>query len=236
MQNNLKWLIGLPFFCFTIGYLLANYCIGNKTYKTPNLVGLRLHEALKLLTPYQVHLHILSEKKCANIPANTILTQNPAPERAVKAHQSVFVTITKAPEDTKAPQLLTKTEAEIKQHCHDLHIKYKMYHVPYQAPSGTCFAQLPQAHEILTDKKMILYCAAPKQDSYLMPDFTKHTLHEVLAALAAYTTDIAVFYTTQKITAPYPEQAIIIAQKPLAGSLISLEKMPSMQLEITNCT
>ena len=224
--------IVLPFLCFTIGYFLSNVIIGNKTYTTPKLIGLSLYEAIKITSPHQINIRILSEKESANIPAGTILSQKPSPGRIIKTHQPIFVTTTKALPDVITPNLLQQRFDSIEKTCHDMRLKYKTYELEYPAPTQSCIAQLPQGGDIIHDKKVIIYCAKDKQNMYLMPDFSNQPLEQVLNELKDYTDKIAVFRGTQKLAMPYQATAKIIAQKPLAGSLVSINPPLNVQLEI----
>lgn len=163
----------------------------------------------------------------------TILTQKPSPGRLIKTHQPIVVTTTKAPADTIAPALLQQSRESIEQTCHDMHLKFKSYELEYPAPVNSCIAQLPQAHDIIYDKKMILYFAKDKPNLYIMPDLTKQPLDQALETLKNYTDKISVFQGSQKIISPYPKTAKIIAQKPLAGSLVSIKPPLNIQLEIS---
>lgn len=233
MYIDKKYLfIFLPFICFVIGYLLSNLAIGNKTYTTPQLTGLSLYEAIKITSPHQINIRILSEKESANIPAGTILSQKPSPGRIIKTHQPILVTTTKALPDITAPHLLQQSLESLEKTCQDMHLKYKIYTIEYPAPANSCIAQLPQAKDIIHDKKIIIYCAKDKQNMYLMPDFTNQQLETVLNELKDYTDKISVFKGSQKLIPPYQINTKIISQKPLAGSLVSIKPPLNVQLEI----
>lgn len=230
--NKKTLYILLPFTCFIIGYVVSNILIGNKNYTTPNLVGLSLYEAIKLTSPHQINIRILSEKENANIPAGIILSQRPSPDRIIKTHQPIFVTITKSLPDIKAPLLLQQSYESVEKICRDMKLKIKSYEFEYAAPYRSCIAQLPLANTIIHDKKMIIYCAKDKQDLYIMPDFVNQSLTDVCDCLKGYTDKISVFKNAQKIIEPYHQEAKIITQKPLAGSLISMSPILNVQLEI----
>ena len=230
--NKKNILIFLPFLCFFAGYIISNIVIGSKTYVTPKLVGLSLYEAVKLTSPHQINIRILSEKEVSNIPAGTILSQKPSPARIIKAHQPVFVTTTKSPPDIISPLLQTLSIEAIEKKCHEMNLKFKSYELEYLAPCNSCIAQLPQANEIVRDKKMIVYCAKDKLNMYIMPDFTLKPLIQVIDFLKEYTDKIEIFNGTQKINFPYNQNAKVVSQKPLAGSLISIKPPLRIQLEV----
>lgn len=230
--NKKQLLLLLPFICFIIGYTISTLIIGSKTYATPKLIGLSLYEAIKLTSPHQINIRILSEKESAHIPAGIILNQKPSPGRIIKAHQSIFITTTKSPPDIIAPLLLHKPQASIEKICHDMNLKLKTYEIEHASPSYSCITQLPQANKIIHDKKIIAYCAKEKQNMYLMPDFTGQELTDVMNFLKEYTDRISLFHGTQKIAIYSGQKATVISQKPLAGSLISIKSPLNIQLEI----
>lgn len=230
--NNKYTILLLPFICFIAGYLLSALITGNKTYITPRLTGMSIYEAIKTTSPHQINIRILSEKESEHVPAGTIISQKPSAGRAIKTHQPIFVTTTKMPPQTTAPQLLQLQKTDINKICHDLNLKAKTYYLEYQAPSYSCIGQLPESTHIVHDHKIITYLAKDKLNMYLMPDLTKQPLKLSLELLQNYTDKVTVYMGTQKQFEPYPENATIINQKPLAGSLISIQPTPLIQLEI----
>lgn len=223
----------LPFTCFAFGYLLANLVIGNKTITTPKLTGLSIYEALKTTSPQQLNIRILSEKKSKDIPEGTIINQKPTPGRLIKAHQPIFVTTTTAPPETHAPQCTQQTYKDVERLCQEHSIKAKSYQLEFPAPSESCIAQIPQPYEIVHDKKMVLYFAKNKVNMYLMPDLTNKSLEEVMSFLESHPdTKTSIYQGSQKLEKP-DESMRVVAQNPLAGSLISLQPPLKIQLKVT---
>ncbi|MBI2352889.1 PASTA domain-containing protein [Candidatus Dependentiae bacterium] len=234
MNIDKKYLfILLPFICFAAGYLLSSFIIGNKTYATPKLVGLSLYDAIKLTSPHQMNIRIVSEKENAHIPPNTILTQKPNPGRLIKTHQPILISISKMPADAIAPSFLQQSRSVIEKSCKDLHIKFKSYNFEYPLPAETCIAQLPQADQPIKDKKMILYFAKNKTNLFIMPDLVHQPLENAINFLKTFNTKTSIFQNACKIESPhFPSNGMIIAQKPLAGSLVSFDSPLTIQLEI----
>jgi len=226
-------LITIPFFCFFLGYALCNLVIGNKTYKTPNLMGLSLCEAVKLTSCHQVNIRILSEKESTDVPAGTILSQKPSPGRLIKTHQSIFVVTTKASPITIAPTLLSRSIQDTEKSCLDSHIKLKSYPLEHTFPCNSCIAQIPQPHEPITDKKITVYIAQDKPNMYLMPNLINQPLELVLEFLREYQDKITIYNGSSKLQPPYKDSLHIATQKPLAGSIISLKSPPQIQLQVT---
>tara|TARA_B100000674_G_C37889022_1_gene938048 strand:- start:273 stop:977 length:705 start_codon:yes stop_codon:yes gene_type:complete len=222
----------LPFICFVLGYSICNILIGNKTYTTPNLIGITTYEALKLTSPHQINIRIVAEKESNHIPAGTILNQKPSAGRLVKTHQPILVTTTKSPPIITAPQLTTQKQNYIETTCKDMHLKCKLYHIEYQAPAQSCIGQLPYAGDTVEDNKMTCYIAQNKVNMYIMPDLTQHSLPEVLNFLNQHSERVSIFYGSKKIKEPYTGFTKVISQKPLAGSIIKLDSKLHIYLEV----
>lgn len=225
-------LIFVPFICFFFGYLLCNLIIGSKTYQTPNLTGLSIYDAVKLTSPHQINIRILSEKERSDIPEGTILSQKPSAGRLIKTHQPVFVVTTKSPPEIKAPLFVKESLSTIEKMCHDNRLKCKTHVIEYPSPVNSCIAQIPHAGETVLDKKINIYVAQNRQDLYLMPDLTNQPLSMVIDLLKEQQSKIVVYQGSTKLTPPYKDSYKVITQKPLAGSLISLEKPCNIQLQV----
>ena len=222
----------IPFICFFLGYLICNLFIGNTTYITPNLTGLSVYEAVKETSPYQVGIRIISEKENQNIPAGTIINQKPLPGRSIKTHQSIYVVTTRKAPDVTAPDLRTLSTQHIEKKCEELGLKYKIYPIDFSAPVQSCIAQLPNKGDIVHDKKMIFYTAQEKPNMYLMPNLINYNVQEVIAALQHNIKKLTIYQGKQKLHPPYKDNLRIIQQKPIAGSIISLDNPLHIQLEV----
>lgn len=233
MQLEKKYILStIPFIFFFLGYGLCSIIIGNKTYITPNLVGLSLYEAVKQTSAHHVNIRISSEKESFDIPAGTIINQKPCAGRAIKAHQSIFITTTKAPAAIIAPALQQQTSIQVEKTCHDLGLKVKTYPIESSAPSNSCIAQFPQSGQHITDKKITIYTAQERPSIYLMPDLTNQSLQLMFNTLNNQLGKVSVYKGKQKLKPPYQEHLKIISQKPLAGSLVSLDSAIHLQLEV----
>jgi beta-lactam-binding protein with PASTA domain len=222
----------IPFICFFLGYAVSNLLVGNKTYKTPELIGLSLHQAIEKTSPYQITIQLVAEKESPGTRQGTIISQKPSAGRSIKSHQSILVVATKLPPAAKAPNLIGKSYIEIEKTEKSKHLKFKTCSLNYPAPKGTCIAQIPQPNQSVVDKKMILYTAQEKQNKYIMPALIDKEVIEVVQFLKSHSLAVAVFFQNQKITEPYSNDMTIIAQKPLAGSIINLQENATIQLEV----
>jgi len=222
----------IPFACFFLGYLLCNLFFGNATYKTPQLIGLSLHQAIEQTSPYHITIQLVSEKECPGVSQGTIISQKPSPGRLIKSRQSILVVTTKLPPSAQAPQLVGKTEDQIISTTKTNHLKFKTYNLCYPAPKGSCVGQIPQPDQPVLDKKMIIYTAQDKPNKYLMPNLINKNLVEVVEFLKNHALNVTVFCQNQKITAPFLDTMVIVAQKPLPGSMINLQDNATIQLDV----
>ncbi|MCX5924399.1 MAG: PASTA domain-containing protein [Candidatus Dependentiae bacterium] len=179
-----KYLLALaPFLCFFLGYVLCNLLIGNKTYNTPQLIGLSLHQAVEETSPYHITIQLIAEKDCPGAAPGTIISQKPSAGRLIKSHQSIFVVITKLPQSALAPDFLGKSQEAIEELKQENKVKLKTYGLQYSAPKGSCIGQIPQSGQPIIDKKIIAYTAQDKTNKYIMPDLTSKDLLEVVEFL-----------------------------------------------------
>ena len=206
--------------------------MGNKTYPAPDLIGTTIHAAIAQTSPLQVNIQLINEKECAGITPGTIISQKPTAGRLIKPHQSIMVTTCKAPQIIPTPDLTHLSSLKAETLCAKQKIKLKSYNIVSALPQGTYIGQMPQAGLPLPDKKLILYTAKNKAALYLMPKLINNTLDEVLNFLQKNNINIEIFYRHQKLVEPYPQNLIVVAQKPSPGSLVNLEKQIMVQLEV----
>lgn len=234
MTFNLKLsvLIAMPFMCFIIGYGISNLIMGNKTHTTPNLIGMTALEAIEQTSSLHVNIQLIAQKECPGVTHGTIVSQKPAPGRLIKSHQSIMVVTAKLPQASIAPDAISKTEEEVNKICNNDHLKLKSYPLSYQLPTGTCIGQIPEKGQSLPDKKLIIYTASNKAQTYLMPNIMNMNLGEVIPFLQKHKIQLTIFYKNQKLYPPYPPELIITAQKPTPGSFVKPQENMTVQLEV----
>jgi len=234
MKSFIKYTLPfLPFFFFLIGYILSNLLVGTSTYIAPNLIGLTIYDAVKHTSHQHLNIQLISEKECFGINPGTILAQKPSPGRLIKRHQSILVTTAKLPQTTLASSYTGKTIDSIKKSCKQDNIKIKDYSLVYPFPQGTCIAQIPQPEQPIINKKLILYTAKNQSNMYLMPNYINKNITDAIHSLKQYPMPITIIHNNQIISTPEQKSFMkIVAQKPLAGSLITLNNNLSIQLEV----
>ena len=221
-----------PFFAFCIGYVSLQFFITEQLVQTPDLIGKDILQATKLCSQLKLNLRIIAEKEMFDAVPGTIVTQNPLQQSYIKSHQSIFITITKLPEPILAPVITKKNIEDIEKICTEKGIKYRAYFLPSNLPYGQCFAQMPYENDPLLSKKINAYISLGKENLYLFPDFSNFALHDVIHCLQEKNIQFDVFYKDQKILAPYKKNYTISYQKPLAGSLITLNNKLYVQLQV----
>lgn len=225
------WLV--PFIAFGIGYCGLHFFITDTSIQAPDLVGRNILQATKTCSNLQLNLRIIAEKEIVDATPGTIIKQNPLPNTSIKNHQSIFIVVTKQPEPIVAPTLINKHQDQIEAICKEKNIKPRIYHLPSHLPAGQCFAQMPQADEILEAKKMSCYISMGNHNQYLFPDFTGLPLEEVIEFLRNQNMQFDVFYKDQKISLPTKQKFMASFQKPLAGTLIAPQSKLYVQLQVS---
>jgi beta-lactam-binding protein with PASTA domain len=234
IPKNLSFvmLIILPFACFLLGYLICSACLGNKSYPTPTLIGLSLPEALAITSPMHINIHLAAQQEHAGFAPGTIVSQKPAPARLIKPHQSIMVITSKLPEIPTAPDFSTMSLKDIERYCTKQKITLKNFKVPCALPTGYLVGQYPAALQAMHEPKMIVYFAKQETQSLIMPELTDQPLCEVVPFLQQQNIDIQVLYNNQVLLPPFPENMVVLAQKPAAGSTIPTDQKILVQLAV----
>lgn len=229
--QQILWIF--PFIAFCTGYICLQYFIADHILQTPDLVGKDILQATKTSSELKLNLRIIGEKEISDAIPGTIIKQNPLPHTLIKAHQSIFIVITKLPAPLIAPNFINKTQAQVEQTCKEKGLKNRIYFLPSHYPVGQCFAQMPLPDQILEAKKMSCYISSGNQNQYLFPDLSNIALEDVLQFLEQQNIAYDVFYKDQKLTPPYKSNFIVIYQKPLAGTLVTPSNKLYVQLQVS---
>ncbi|MDP3889183.1 MAG: PASTA domain-containing protein [bacterium] len=223
----------LPFTCFLFGYLIFNSMVHIDKIETPALVGKTLGQAVSILSDLNVNTRILAFKQDTDLPSETIISQSPAAKQKIKPYQSVFLVVSKQPQAPMAPACHNKPLEIVSQELEQLGIKPKLYFIPSSYPKDKCIAQQPSTHEPLVNKTITLYVSAPKNSPIIWPNFYKKRVSDVVEFLQSYTIKPEVIhYPELKITRHTCEQCLVINQRPLAGSLITLDEKNPLQVQL----
>lgn len=220
------WII--PFLCFILGYQITRFFLTIDGIETPGLVGLTVTEAVKILSKNSLNVRILSDKEDAELPDGTIVSQTPATGRRIKSNQSIFLSISKKPENPIAPQFVGKTLKDAENCTRKIVSHNKIYPIESCHPSGTCIAQHPHAGTALEDSKVLLYVSDKKRRSAILPSLVGRPPEEVIAFLD----ESGIPYEIVGQQKANLSKQRISDQRPLAGSFVEIDNPPTVQLQV----
>jgi beta-lactam-binding protein with PASTA domain len=224
----------LPFCSFLLGYYFLPLFFPHTPIQTPSLIGKSLYQALSIISPINLNIRILGEKEDYDLPDGTILYQAPHIGEKIKQNQAIFVVISKKPLHILAPSLLYKHVSVIEKETTEQNIPIKLWYVPSIRPSATCIAQFPcPQNPLKTDQSVIAYIAQNIEKPIICPDFRGKTIGIVKEFLEKYDIELDIIQSLFSNNS-YDNNAIIINQRPIAGSLILIteSQKPRIQLQI----
>jgi len=222
MQSiNIKKLFWLfPFIVFACGYFIPYFFLKHEAYETPNIMGKSVHEALKIISPLHINSRVIYYKQDDTLPAGTVISQVPTPGQKIKAHQTIFLTLSqKSKPLTTADYTGKKINSEEENTFKKLGIYYQKVPVFSLAPEETCIAQHPQPESINKEKRLILYSAQHHKPIVLMPDLIGQPLQAVEDFLDNHNVPYKIVTTSFVFEW---QNSYVIEQRPLAGTLIDL--------------
>jgi beta-lactam-binding protein with PASTA domain len=217
-----------PFAIFVSTYFALHILLQSPSFTTPDITGMHLVEATKLLSSYQLHPEIIQIKEDRDMKAATILHQKPKAGRLIKKNQTVYVVISEKPAAQLAPSCIGLSVEQIKEAANAIGLKPKFYYIPYSYLSNRCFGQWPSAEQPIKNRSLICYIAQEKQNLVIYPDFKGQTLESVINALKEqrithYQTDIT----------PEPHRTYyILDQLPKAGSILNLMEPEKLIIQL----
>lgn len=225
--KNLLWI--LPFLFFLAGYLITSSLFHTPTIEIPSVVGKQLDQAFALLSADQLTIQLLDQKEDADLADNTVVSQIPVPGQHAKHRQTVFLSISKQPAALMAPSFIGKQLIEIEREAHASKLRLKIYFIASVYPVNNCIAQIPMAAEPIPDSTIIVYISKGTSKEIIWPNFKNKPLHQVIDFLAHHNITPQLIETPTNQTDEY---TIVIDQRPLAGSIISLDEkhLPIVQL------
>ncbi len=230
-KNLTPILLTAPFLAFAMGYAISFVTFQIKIKKVPNLIGKNLHQAMLNASSRQLSLRLLKEKEDDLLPEGTIIQQIPKPYQAARLNQSIFVIISKKPQPFRAPHFLGEKIPTITPELAKHGISSKIVKFKGKHSSKICIAQAPQQGEEIANKKMILYVSKGIDNLNIMPNLKNLSLQEadnLLQQSKNITLETYDDYGALISSSSFGYK--IIDQKPMAGSIVDLNKPLSIQL------
>ena len=175
LYNRFSWT--LPFICFCSTYGALCMWFSTPTRPIPNMCGLSLAEAVKVCSKLRLRVEIINTCKDDTLPEGIVISQIPGPNRSVKQHQTVFVTVSEKTMKI-VPQLVGLPLEEIQKICSGLNIKLKIHMLDYSYPIEHCFCQWPAAGSTISQDVVLCYLASAEQQVYYWPNYKGRPLDE----------------------------------------------------------
>lgn len=226
-HSSFLWVI--PFVSFLVGYYALSFFYAIPELETPCVVGKPLNKAIAILSDNNLNARLLAEKEDPDLPDYTIVSQTPREYAKIKAHQSVFLVVTRQPDKPKSPHLLGESIDTIRKKIASSALRCTYHYLESIYPKGQCIAQFPAPHEPLEDGSLLCYISKEPKKMVIWPDFRGKSIEIVQAFLQekGLTAEI----NTDKKKRP---DGIISDQRPLPGSIVTLDsdKIPPIQLYV----
>lgn len=228
-----RLLFMIPFLGFLAGYFIPVFFFQQACQQTPSIIGKSLQDAVVLLSNQNLNAQVIKEQEDAVLPEGMVVHQAPGPLQPIKKHQTVSLGVSKKPLLANVPYVVGKTASEINSVLSKSGAFAEGVFIPSSYPSLKCIAQFPQSGTPLTKKSIVTYVASGKKLSSIIPDFTGFDCGDV----KDYLHTIPLLYQFFSHGVLVPDRAdfdgmIVTSQRPLAGTIIDLEKPPMMQFEI----
>jgi len=230
----------LPFLSFLFGYVLFERIFHKPYIAAPSITGKRLLQAICLLSDNNLSLKIIGKKEDSDLPSGTILNQTPIAGRHIKPQQAIFVVISEKPQKIPSPHLISKHKDDIENIVEKLHIRNKNHFFQSNKhPKNTCIAQTPTPQALMKRKNIITYIANNTKKPVILPNFIDKKITDIMDFLQHYNIHIDIIHTTKcEDNHCCDEQCIITDQRPLAGSIVTLDdnKKLSVHLQVKQQT
>ncbi|MFV9567388.1 Stk1 family PASTA domain-containing Ser/Thr kinase [Thermoanaerobacter mathranii] len=213
-------------------YVLNNFFKVNDVV-VPNIVGLSLNQASKILSDHNLNMEI-SEEQYSDKPENTILSQDPSQGSVVKTGSTVYVVISKGRQVVVVPNVINKDYLEAKNILENMGLKANIIEqYNDQFAKGYVFDQNPrQGVQVEYNTAIDLYVSKGPQPA-IMPNVVNMTLEEATTALE--NAGLKLGKVIYKETTEVPEGVVLEQSVPpdseiQKGSPIDLivSKMPQM--------
>ena len=220
----------MPFLCFFSGYYLISRLMTVSVVATPRVVGLVLHDALKVLSAAQLQAQIIAEKEEPDLPDGLVLDQTPRPGQQIRLSQPLYLTIARAPEPPRAPALQGLTQAKAEHEARAHAVRLRCHELESSYPVGYCFAQSPAAGDPLAEQTMDAYISAGMTTTRIFPSCTHRPVTEVEDFCKKLGMKVHIFHAHKVAADHVCTTCTVQEQKPLAGTLVDLKKPLVVQL------
>lgn len=114
-----------------------------KSIEMPNLIGLKLEDARKIVDSLNLKLENVTERHDARFPAGYVIIQNPRPGMKIKEKRRVYLVISSGEQKIEVPSLIGKSvrEAKLTLEKFGLRLGEVQYDFSDEFPEGAIFSQ-----------------------------------------------------------------------------------------------
>lgn len=229
--KSIIWIV--PFLSFFTGYFLLSFIFPAKTITTPQLVGKTMLEAVSLLSEHNLSLRIIGTKQEEDIAEGTILSQMPTTNSKIKQNQTIQCVISTKTELPKISSFLGKSRDHIESLLNEQKIRYKLFYVTSALPENSCIAQHPAPTSILAANELvIIYLSNGLTNPIIWPNFKGKPVEQVKDFLSLYGLQATGNHTHLLEPQHQCTHCIVIDQRPLPGSIISIKDPSSLQVQL----
>lgn len=220
-----------PFFFFISGYLTVRSFLHKQLVPVPQLVGSNIADAIKALSAQKLNARILDQKEDLDMPEGTVISQSPMQNVKLKIGQPVFIVTTRRPPKSKAQFLYNKPLSLARNNVVENGLNLKSYLIPSNLQKNICIAQQVKPNEELNSKNIVAYFSQGKTPLRIMPNFKGLVVQDVKEFLKKYNINLNLQGDTESNNIKKNTfKRIVKEQRPLAGSLINLNKLNTVTL------
>ena len=213
----------IPFACFALGYLSLALIYRPKPLPCPSFVGKTIAQTAGAISSIPLNMRIIEEHVHDHLPIGTIVYQRPQAGQMIKPHQTLFLVISRKSTVIEVPSFIHLSQPEAIELAKRKNFRCKYYMLESIEPSGTIIAQYPGPGTLCEDKNIILYTSNGGTPLRIMPSLkglTREQAQELVFSFPNIT--IKEIHNEAKNKQPYKD--LIENQKPLAGSIINVDK------------
>lgn len=219
----------IPFVVFVIGFYGTALLIRRETFLVPSVVGLSVAEAVLVFSRPTAQLvpRILAEREDDTLAPGTVIAQTPQAGQRVKSQQRIYLTVTKNQQKAVVPNFIGLSLSESASQAAQKRILLKSFTVDDTGPAGSIVAQVPHAGTLYNGEPVQLYVSSGAETHFrIVPDVSGMPVGEVSKAMEQQGVKIAVL----DASSGFGEQ-VVIAQRPLAGSIVSTANPVTLQVQ-----
>lgn len=229
IMNRYLWII--PFASFLTGYAIMSMLYQSKTTQTPILIGKPVQEALILASKQGLSLRLVAEKEDPELPAGTVLSQNPLPHTHIKTHQPIHCIISKKKE-YRVGHFMGKQLDQIKSELDQQTITPHIHFINSSIPAGLCITQEPAPDTILTNKSILLYISQDNSSECIFPNLCQKPVEDVQRFLSAAPVHVQLTHAFEQPADHSCTNCIVSDQRPHAGTIIYLDKQKPISVQL----